>query len=575
MTQTAQLSPLSVFVVSGGAKGITAECTIKLAQQQPCKFILLGRSEVLETEPDFAQNSDESALKKCIMENLLSQGEKPTPMSVQKIYNKITSSREIKNTLAAIQKTGAKAEYISVDVTDPEALQEKLANAVQHLGPITGIIHGAGNLADKLIEKKTEQDFEKVYTAKVQGLENLLTCVNPSQLQYLVLFSSITGFHGNIGQSDYAIANEILNKSGHIFKQQYPSCHVVAINWGAWDSGMVSPELKKAFAERGVEVIPVEAGTQMLVKELHPAYRENTQVVIGSPLVLFARELDSELYTYRMRRRMTVEENPFLLDHAIAGSPVLPATCALSWMIDSCEQLYPGYRFFAAQDFKILKGITFNEILASEYILDVEEISKTNAQQITFNTKISSKKANGKTFYHFSAQIQLLLEIPTIPIYDALNLEPDNIITLTGKSFYQNGETTLFHGPCFQEIQKVLNITTEKITTQCLWEQISDKQQGQFPVQWVNPYTTDLSMHALWVWTQHFHQEGCLPGQVAKYEQFATTPPNEPFYVSCEVKAKTPSSATADFIIHNREGQVYSRLLGAKAIIWSMKLLRS
>ena len=575
MTQTAQLSPSSVFVVSGGAKGITAECTIKLAQQQPCKFILIGRSEVLETEPDFAQNSDESALKKCIMENLLSQGEKPTPMSVQKIYNKITSSREIKNTLAAIEKTGAKAEYISVDVTDTQALQEKLANAVQHLGPITGIIHGAGNLADKLIEKKTEQDFEKVYTAKVQGLENLLTCVNPSELQHLVLFSSVTGFHGNIGQSDYAIANEILNKSGHIFKQQYPSCHVVAINWGAWDSGMVSPELKKAFAERGIEVIPVEAGTQMLVNELHPTYRENTQVVIGSPLVPFARELDSELCTYRMRRRMTVEENPFLLDHAIAGSPVLPATCALSWMIDSCEQLYPGYRFFAAQDFKILKGITFNESLASEYILDIEEISKINAQQITFNTKISSKNPDGKTFYHFSAQIQLLLEIPTIPIYDALNLEPDNIITLTGKSFYQNGETTLFHGPSFQEIQKVLNITTEKITTQCLWEQISDKQQGQFPVQWVNPYTTDLSMHALWVWTQHFHQEGCLPGQVAKYEQFATTPPNEPFYVSCEVKAKTPSSATADFIIHNREGQVYSHLLGAKAIIWSMKLLRS
>ncbi|MEH1841762.1 MAG: SDR family NAD(P)-dependent oxidoreductase [Nostoc sp.] len=575
MTQTAQLSPSSVFVVSGGAKGITAECTIKLAQQQPGKFILLGRSELLETEPYYAQDCDESALKKCIMENLLSQGEKPTPMNVQKIYNKITSSREIKKTLAAIEKTGAKAEYISVDVTDTQALQEKLANAVQHLGPITGIIHGAGNLADKLIEKKTEQDFEKVYTAKVQGLENLLTCVNPSQLQYLVLFSSVTGFYGNIGQSDYAIANEILNKSGHIFKQQYPSCHVVAINWGAWDSGMVSPELKKAFAERGIEVISVEAGTQMLVNELHPTYRENTQVVIGSPLVPLARELDSELCTYRMRRRLTVEENPFLLDHVIAGSPVLPATCALSWMIDSCEQLYPGYRFFAAQDFKILKGITFNESLTSEYILDVEEISKTNAQQITFNTKISSKNSNGKTFYHFSAKIQLLLEIPTIPIYDAVNLELDNIITLTGKSFYQNGETTLFHGPSFQEIQKVLNITTEKITTQCLWQQISDKQQGQFPVQWVNPYTTDLSMHALWLWTQHFHQEGCLPGQVAKYEQFAATPHNEPFYVSCEVKAKTPSSVTADFIIHNREGQVYSRLLGAKAIIWSMKLLRS
>ncbi|WP_341527601.1 SDR family NAD(P)-dependent oxidoreductase [Nostoc sp. UHCC 0302] len=576
MTAIAPIRPSSVFVVSGGAKGITADCTIKLAQQQPCKFILLGRSELLETEPDFAHDCfEESALKKRIMENLLAQGEKPTPMNVQKIYNKINSSREIKKTLSSIQQTGATAEYISVDVTDTQALQEKLAAAVNRLGTITGIIHGAGNLADKLIEKKTEQDFEKVYTAKVQGLENLLNCVNPNQLEHLVLFSSVTGFYGNIGQTDYAVANEILNKSAHLIKQNYPACHVVAINWGAWDSGMVSSELKKAFAERGIEVIPVEAGTQMLVNELHPTHHETTQVVIGSPLVNVATELDSELRTYRMRRRMTVEENPFLIDHTIAGSPVLPATCALSWMIDSCEQLYPGYKFFAAQDFRILKGITFNEQLASEYVLDVEEISKINSQEIILRTKISSKNPAGKTFYHFSAQIQLLLQIPTAPIYDAVNLEPDNIITSTGKAFYQNGGTTLFHGPAFQEIKRVLNINTEKLTTECLWQNISDKQQGQFPVKWVNPYTTDLSMHALWIWTQHFHQEGCLPGQVEKYEQFAATPINETFYVSCEVKAKTASSATANFIIHSREGKVYSRLLGAKAIIWSMKLLRS
>ena len=125
------------------------------------------------------------------------------------------------------------------------------------------------------MKRKQTRDFEKVYTAKVQGLENLLNCVNPKQLQHLVLFSSVTGFYGNIGQTDYAIANEILNKSAHLIKQYYPQCHVVAINWGGWDSGMVTPELKKAFAERGIDIIPVEVGTQMLVNELHPAYHDN------------------------------------------------------------------------------------------------------------------------------------------------------------------------------------------------------------------------------------------------------------------------------------------------------------
>ena len=265
MITTFQIPPSSVFVVSGGAKGITAQRTIKLAQSQIGNFgslshsgifILLGRSEITP-EPDYAHDClEDSVLKKRIMDNLISQGEKPTPMMVQKIFNQINSVREIKKTLAAIEQTGAKAEYINVDVTDGKVLHDKLRDVCQKFGKITGVIHGAGNLADKLIEKKTADDFEKVYNAKVQGLQNILNCCDSQHLKHLVLFSSVSGFYGNIGQSDYAIANEILNKSAHQFKKHYPQTHVVAINWGGWDSGMVTPQLKKAFTERGIDIIP-------------------------------------------------------------------------------------------------------------------------------------------------------------------------------------------------------------------------------------------------------------------------------------------------------------------------------
>ncbi|MBD0262875.1 MAG: SDR family NAD(P)-dependent oxidoreductase, partial [Tolypothrix sp. Co-bin9] len=443
MTTQTQNPTTSVFLVSGGARGITAQCVIKLAQHQPGKFILLGRSAIAQSEPDFAQDCfEEAVLKKRIMENILSQGEKPTPMSVQKIYNSIISSLEIKQTISTIQKAGSTAEYISVDVTDPIALQEKIAAVVKRTGAVTGIIHGAGNLADKLIEKKTEQDFEKVYTAKVKGLENLLACVHPSQLQHLVLFSSVAGFYGNIGQTDYAIANEILNKSAHLIKQKYPDCHVVAINWGGWDSGMVTPELKKAFAERGIDIIPVEVGTKMLVKELNSVNRATTQVIIGSPITPPPAELDSELRTYRIRRKMTLEANPFLVDHTIAGSQVLPATCAMSWMINACEELYPGYTYNNCREFKVLKGITFNETLASEHILELQEIAKVGSQSIEFQATILSKNPQGRTHYHFKAFVTLLRKMPAVPIYDGLNLQEDNIITTTGKAFYQNGDST-------------------------------------------------------------------------------------------------------------------------------------
>lgn len=572
MTLLTTIRPTSVFLVSGGAKGITAKCTIKLAQHSPCKFILIGRSELLDKEPDWAKDCfDEPVLKKRIMEYLLSLGEKPIPVNVQKLYNKVTSSREIKQTLEAIQQVGGHAEYLSVDVTNGEELKQKLATVIERTGPINGIIHGAGNLADKLIEKKTEQDFEKVYTAKVKGLENILSCIKPSELEYLVLFSSVTGFYGNIGQTDYAIANEILNKSAHLIKQRYPECHVVAINWGGWDSGMMTPQLKKEFARRGIDILPVEVGTQMLVNELHHANRQTAQVVIGSPLVPPPTPLNPELQTYRIRRKLSLAANPFLLDHVIAGKPVLPATCAVSWIVDSCAELYPGYKFFSCTDFKVLKGITFNENQASEYILDIQETAKTDDQEIIFQAKIWRINPENKINYHFSIdQVQLVRELAVPPTHESLNLTEDNIITLTGNDFYKTEKSSivpLFHGASFQELRRVLNISPEKITTECVLNEITDKQQGQFPVRSVNPYAIDLSTHTLWIWLQHFHQEVCLPASIQKYEQFIQIPCNTPFYVSCEIKAKTASSIISNLIIHDSQGRVYSRMLGAKGTI--------
>ncbi len=124
----------------------------------------------------------------------------PCRRTVQKLFKSIDARKEIRETLAAVEQAGGHAEYVSADITDAQAVKEKLAEPVFRLGNVNGIIHGAGNLADKLIEKKTVQDFDKVYYAQSEGLQNLLTCVPGSQLDFLVLFSSIVGFFGNVGR---------------------------------------------------------------------------------------------------------------------------------------------------------------------------------------------------------------------------------------------------------------------------------------------------------------------------------------------------------------------------------------
>ena len=443
-----------------------------------------------------------------------------------------------------------------------------LKATITDFNAITGIIHGAGNLADKLIEKKTEKDFEIVYAAKVQGLENLLCCVDIAQLQHIILFSSTSGFYGNIGQTDYAMANEILNKSAHLIKQKYPNCHVVAINWGPWESGMVTPELKKAFAERNIDIIPMEVGTKMLIKELNSANQATAQVLISSPITPPIIKLNSELKTYRIHRQLILAENPFLQDHIIAGKPVLPATCAMSWIINTCENLYPGYRLFNCTNFKILKGIVFDENFVDEYVLEIQEISKNNSsQEIDVSARITSEKSQ-KLRFNFSGEFKFLREIPPAPLHNFSEIQEDTIPYWEDNNFYQNWVGTLFHGSSFQGIKKFITFSRDKFTAKCFWQKIADEQQGQFPVQWFNPYVVDISSHPLGIWLEHFYQEAVLPASLDKYEQFLPLPHNEEFFISSEIKSKTNFSIVADSVIFNSQGKVSARLFGVNFTLW-------
>ncbi|MCC5615736.1 SDR family NAD(P)-dependent oxidoreductase [Nostoc sp. CHAB 5836] len=558
MNKNTKIDSSSVILVSGGGKGVTAQCTIKLAKQYQCKFILLGRSQLAKTEPQWAKDCyHEAEIKKRIMQDLIAQGDKPTPVKVQKAFNYLSAQREITTTLSTIQQAGGQAEYLSVDITNCSALQAGLAPIVQRLGQITGIIHGAGNLADKLIENKTEQDFETVYTAKVEGLESLINSVEPNELNFIVLFSSFVAFYGNPGQSDYALANEILNKTAYLLQRKYPFCRVVSIGWGPWDGGMVTPQLKKFFEQLNMELIPMEVGSQMLVNELKSSNHGTAQtLVISSPIVARKKQLNSELQSFRIRRQLTLAANPFVYDHVIGGNPVLPAMCSIAWIANTCEQLYPAYKFFNCNSYKVLKGIIFDATIAKEYFLDLKEINKSDSGEMNFEALLWSESNKGIPHYHYSTQIKLVQEILPVITYKAFskNQDPEVFSLLP----YENG--ILFHRPLFQGLKRILNITPEKLTAQCLLDKIEREKQGQFTLQTFNPYTADILFQCLLVWVRHFYDLASLPLQVQNLKQFRPIPFEQEFYVSVEVYSKSESNVYASATAHDAQGQIYIQI---------------
>jgi len=560
------LTPAGVWLVSGGAKGVTAQCVIRLALQYRAKFILLGRSALTGSEPAWASGvSDEAELKRRIMAYLTEKGEKATPAKIKSEYSALQSRRTIEGTLKAVNDAGGKAFYCSADVTDEAALSAELRMLTAQIGPVTAVLHGAGNLADKLIEQKTGQDFETVYSAKVDGLANLLNCVSPEKLDTLVLFSSAAGFYGNPGQSDYALANEILNKSAHLMQRTHPNCHVISLNWGPWDGGMVTPALRALFAERNIEIIPVDSGTQMLIDELEHRNGTAVQVLVGSAMNVSAPNLDPQLplVTHIIQRTLSLAANPFLNDHVIGGNAVLPMVCALEWMGNTAEQLYPGYTFARVDNYRVLKGIVFDDTLAPAYKVEVKEVDKSIQGRLVVDVMISSKTEQGKPRFHYSARLTLSNQPPVAPRYAGADLAVTN--TLPGEPLYSNG--TLFHGPSFQGVLRILNYNEQRLTMECQLPNVAEAAQGQFLVQSFNPFLADVQFQSMVIWARLIYGAGSLPLRAQSGENYRAPAPGAVFYVSLEVRSHSETSLVADIIAHDADGEIYTRVLGAEVTI--------
>jgi len=560
----------SVFLVSGGARGVTASCVIEMAKTFKCKFILLGRSEIDFELPAFAiDDHDEGTLKRLIMNNMKSKGEKPSLPNVKSTYKKISAKKEIDATIKSIQNHRAEVIYLQGDVTDLGSFKLGLNKATAQLGNITGIIHGAGRLADKYIQDKTESDFENVLAVKLDGMLSLLGAVDIYNLDHLILFSSVAGFYGNVGQTDYAIANEILSKAAHLFKTNHPNTQVSAINWGAWDSGMVSGELKAQFEAAGISLVNSDGGAAMLVNELNTDYSDQAQVIIGGTLPAAVSHLGA-LRIHRTHRQLKLENNPFLNHHKIQNNPVLPVVNAVGWMAQSCEKLYPDYTVFKIENTSLFKGIIFDGNEKENYILEIKELEK-GEEKIVFETTVMSEGRKLPT-NHYRATVTLInkTSIPESPKFE--HTISGTYQATDGAILYEDG--SLFHDKHFQGIEKILDCTDQQIVLSCKAPEVPLSEQGQFPIHSINTFFADIQYQGMLVWVQmNCGGANSLPLQTDSAILYRPIPFGKQLFVNVSVQEADDTKLVAACTVYDEQGDVYIKTLGAtvtisKQLVW-------
>ena len=232
-----------VVVATGGTRGITAEICEELAAPG-VRFVLIGRG---------ARANDAAA------------------------------DAERRRTIARLLAAGADVEPLGVDVGDDAAFGAAIEGIYRRYGRIDAVLHGAGAINDQRFERKTIEDFDRAFRAKVGGALTLSRHLRADGLRWVVLFGSVSGRFGNPGQTDYAAANEVLNRLAWSLHRQWPGTRVMTINWGPWRGvGMAGDAALALMKARGIQAIDPPAGRRFLVDELRAGALDDVEIIAGA-----------------------------------------------------------------------------------------------------------------------------------------------------------------------------------------------------------------------------------------------------------------------------------------------------
>jgi malonyl CoA-acyl carrier protein transacylase/NADP-dependent 3-hydroxy acid dehydrogenase YdfG/acyl carrier protein len=274
-----------VFVLTGGARGITAAVAKVIASRYQPAMVLIGSSSLPSSaEPaDTTGIRDAAAIRSALLARLRTEhGNRPIkPVEVEAAYARLMKNREILRTITELREAGARVEYQALDVRDHAAFTAAIDGIYARYHRLDVFIHGAGVIEDKLLRDKTADSFDRVLHTKADSSFVLARSLRMKDLKRLIFMSSITAALGNRGQADYAAANGIMNGIAVSLAGEH-SGRIISFNWGPWDqAGMVSNTVREQFLSRGVQLITIEDGAGYVLAAIESFAPESPLVVVG------------------------------------------------------------------------------------------------------------------------------------------------------------------------------------------------------------------------------------------------------------------------------------------------------
>jgi malonyl CoA-acyl carrier protein transacylase/NAD(P)-dependent dehydrogenase (short-subunit alcohol dehydrogenase family)/acyl carrier protein len=279
-------------LATGGGAGITAELGLALVERYGVTLVACGRTPEAEAfpYPELGRERLDEAGQAELRGLLFAEAAGQSPAEVAARAGQVLRQRELARTRSRVEEAGGRFLYRVLDLSDAETREAGLRALREELGPIQGLIHGAGRTADARLERKDLGELRQTLAAKAGALGALYRVFAGDPLRFVALLGSLSAYTGRAGQTDYCAANEVLRAGAEAWGRavDYP---VRTISYGVWsETGLARGFVVRRMQELGLTGVSNAAGRSAFVRELERGDPSLSEVLLTTQSNLdFAR----------------------------------------------------------------------------------------------------------------------------------------------------------------------------------------------------------------------------------------------------------------------------------------------
>jgi len=221
-----------VYLITGGLGGIGLVLAEYLAHSVRARLVLTGREGLPERSE---------------WDRLLGEADAETN---KKIRWKISKIKEL-------EAAGAEVEVIRADVSEEKEMREVARRTRRRFGPIHGVIHAAGIVTEEYIrslQEITPANTDKFFRPKVHGLFVLERVFRGADLDFCLLFSSLSSILGGLGFAAYSGSNIFMDTFVYARNRISP-VPWISVNWDSWQVNRRDNQERTGFGAETANLI--------------------------------------------------------------------------------------------------------------------------------------------------------------------------------------------------------------------------------------------------------------------------------------------------------------------------------